>query len=121
MITISFASPILPGQLEAWHRFNQETLGTWRAEHDALNVRCGVTRELAWLQQTPECDLAIVYLEMDDPALLFAELATAGHPYAVWFREQALAIHGLDLSDPSAGAPSTLAFDWSAARAGVPA
>jgi hypothetical protein len=111
---MSFASPILPGQLEAWHRFNQETLGTWRAEHDALNRRCGVARELGFLQQTPQGDLVIVYLELEDPARLFSELATADHPYAVWFREQTLALHGLDLADPSAGAPSTLEFNWSA-------
>jgi hypothetical protein len=115
MVTMAFASPILPGRLEAWYRFNQETLGTWRAEHDALNRRCGVARELAWRQETPQGDLAIIYLELEDPSRLFGELARSGEPYAIWFREQTLAIHGLDLSDPQAGAPSSLEFDWAAA------
>ena len=114
MAPVAFVAPILPGKLEAWRRFNQETLGHWRSEHDAANRRYGVTRELAWLQQTPDGDLAIIYLEVADPERMFQGLGTADTPYEVWFRQQVLEIHGLDLAAPSEGPISLLEFDWQA-------
>jgi hypothetical protein len=112
MTALAFVAPILPGKLEAWRRFNQETLGRWRSQHDAANSRSGITRELAWLQQTPDGDLAIIYLEVEDPERLFADLAISDDPYTAWFRQQVLDIHGLDLAAPSEGPISTLEFDW---------
>lgn len=114
MATIAFATPILPGKLEAWRRFNQETLGSRGSEHEAANRRYGITRELAWLQQTPEGDLAIVYLEVAEPERMFREMATSADPYDVWFRQQVLDIHGLDLTQPPQGPLSELAFEWRA-------
>jgi len=114
MTTISFATPILPGKLETWRRFNQETLGTMAEGHDALNQRAGVTRELAWLQQTPEGDMAIIFMEVSRPDQLFAELATSDDPYAAWFRQQTLDIHGLDLTQIADAPMPELAFNWSA-------
>jgi hypothetical protein len=46
MATLAFASPILPGKVEAWLRFNQESLGSRLAQHTASRARLGVTREL---------------------------------------------------------------------------
>jgi hypothetical protein len=115
MAAIAFVAPILPGKLEAWRRFNQETLGRWREAHDAANQRDGITRERAWLQQTPEGDMAIISLEVDDPERMFQSMATANSPYDAWFRQQLLEIHGLDLAAPSEGPISLLEFDWQAA------
>jgi hypothetical protein len=114
MIPFAFMAPILPGQLETWRRFNQETLGTWGEAHARTNERAGITVERAWLQQTPMGDFAIIYMEAEDPSRIFEQLATSNDPYAAWFSEQVLAIHGLDLSQPAAGLPSTLEMDWRA-------
>jgi hypothetical protein len=114
MAAIAFVAPILPGKLEAWRRFNQETLGRWREAHDAANQRDGITRERAWLQQTPEGDMAIISLEVDDPERMFQSMATANSPYDTWFRQQVLEIHGLDLAAPSNEPLSVLEFDWRA-------
>lgn len=114
MAGVAFVSPILPGKLEAWRRFNQETLGRWASEHDAANRQNGVTRELAWLQQTPDGAMAIVYLEIDDVERLFQAMASADSAYSTWFRQQLLEIHGLDLAAPSNGPLTTLEFDWQA-------
>lgn len=114
MAKIAFASPILPGKLEAWRRFNQESLGSRLAGHQASRRRLGITRELAWLQQTPEGDMAIVYLEVEDPERAFQELGVSADPYDVWFRQQVLEIHGLDLAQPPDGPLPELAFEWPA-------
>jgi hypothetical protein len=115
MTAVAFASPILPGKLEAWRRFNQETVGAWAEAHEASNNRLGITQERAWLQQTPEGNLAIIYLEVEDPERLFSGLATSSDPYDVWFRQQVLEIHGLDLAQPDDGPMPELAYEWPAA------
>lgn len=115
MAKIAFATPILPGKLEAWRRFNQESLGSRLTAHEASRRRLGITRELAWLQQTPEGDIAIVYLEVEDPERAFQELGASSDPYDVWFRQQVLEIHGLDLTQPPDGPLPELAFEWQAA------
>jgi hypothetical protein len=115
MATISFAAPILPGKLEAWRRFNQETLGSRFKEYQASRQRLGITKELSWLQQTPAGDLAIVYIELKDPERLFGEIARSTDPFNVWFRQQVLEIHGLDLAQPSDEPPPQLEFEWQAA------
>jgi hypothetical protein len=112
MVQIAFAAPILPGKLEAWRRFNQETLTTWAEGHDAANARAGVTVERTWLQQTPEGDFALIYIECEDPALLFGNLGANDDAYTRWFRGQVLELHGLDLAAPADGPISTLEFDW---------
>jgi hypothetical protein len=114
MAAIAFVAPILPGKLEAWRRFNQETLGQWREAHEAANRRDGITREQAWLQQTPAGDVAIIALEVEDPERMFQSMATADTPYDAWFRQQVLEIHGLNLAAPSEGSLSVLEFDWHA-------
>lgn len=114
MAAVAFVAPILPGKLEAWRRFNQESLGHWRDDHDAANRRHGITRELGWLQQTPGGDLAIVFLEVTNPESFFQDLANSETPHDVWFRQQVLEIHGLDLAAPGEGEISTLEFDWKA-------
>lgn len=119
MIPFAFIAPILPGQLEAWRRFNQETVGPWGEAHARVNEEAGVTVERAWLQQTPMGDFAIVYIEAEDPARIFEVLGTrlqAGDPYATWFSERVQTLHGLDLSEPMGDPPTTLEIDWRAER-----
>lgn len=114
MATIAFAAPILPGKLEAWRRFNQETLGSRRSEYEASRRQFGITRESAWLQQTPQGHMAIVYLETTEPEQMFQAMATSADPFDVWFRQQVLDIHGLDLTQPPDGPLPELAFEWQA-------
>jgi hypothetical protein len=114
MTSISFAAPILPGKLEAWRRFQQESLGSRLSEHQASRQRLGITKELAWLQQTPQGDMTIVYFETSRPEQVFQALASSDAPYDVWFRQQVLNIHGLDLTRPQEGPPPELTFQWTA-------
>jgi hypothetical protein len=72
-----------------------------------------VTKELGWLQQTPEGDLAIVYVEAADLERMFQEMAASTEPYDLWFRQQVLEIHGLDLNQPPEGPVAELDFEWS--------
>ena len=62
--------------------------------------RLGVKTERVWHQQTPEGTFAVVYLEADDLGRVFTGLATSDDPFVTWWREQILAVHGVDLSQP---------------------
>jgi hypothetical protein len=113
MAAYAFTVPIQPGQEEADQRLFEELRGPRRAEYEAAWRRLGVRTERVWHQSTPQGTVAVVYLELDDPGQLFAGLATSDDPFVVWWREQILAIHGLDLTQPLPGPPNVQIHDWS--------
>jgi steroid delta-isomerase-like uncharacterized protein len=118
--TVTFAAPILPGKLEAWRRFTQEIQGSRGKEHAESRRGLGMTREVSYLQQTPQGDLAIISFEANDPGRAFLGLATGDSPFDRWFREKVLELHGLDLTAPVSGPPSELLVNWSASESAAP-
>ena len=112
----SFASvfPLLPGKTEQWKRFCQEMVGPRRSEYEASNKRLGITRVVTSLQQTPQGDMAIVYLEAPDIPRVFEGYASLQEPFDVWFREQVKDIHGVDFSEPLPGPLPEVVIDWRA-------
>ena len=73
--------------------------GDRHAAYVASRERHGITRESAWLQETPAGDIAVVYIEADDLAAAFEALGTSQDPFDVWFRESVRDVHGIDLED----------------------
>jgi len=112
----SFASvfPILPGKTEQWKRFCQEMVGPRRSEYEASNKRLGITRDFAALQQTPQGDVTVVYLEAQDIPRVFEGYASSQEPFDVWYREQLKDIHGVDFSQPLPGPLPEVFIDWRA-------
>lgn len=114
MAVIAMVLPILPGKTEAWRRAMEDLKQSRWAEFIAARQRQGITRERLWLQQTPQGDVEILYLETDDPARAFQEVVTSQEPFDVWFRDFAREHYGLDLSQPMPGPLPELIVDWSA-------
>src|SRR5882762_6669183 len=96
----SFASvfPILPGKTEQWKRFCQEMVGPRRSEYEATNKRLGITRDFASLQQTPQVDVAVVYLEAQDIPHVFQAYAISQYLFDVYYIVNANDTHGVDFS-----------------------
>lgn len=113
MAAYAFMLPILPGQEETDRRFFEQLQGPRRAEYEEAWRRLGVKAERVWHQQTPDGTFAVVYLEADDPERMFAGLASSDDPFVAWWREQILAVHGVDLTQPLSGPPNTQIHDWS--------
>ena len=113
MAAYAFFVPIVPGQEEADRQFVAEASGPRRAEFEASRRRHGIQAERVWHQSTPQGSFAVVYLEADDPGQAFAGLATSTDPFDVWFREQVLAVHGFDMSQPPPGPLNEQVIDWS--------
>ncbi|MDQ6694316.1 MAG: hypothetical protein M3014_07820, partial [Chloroflexota bacterium] len=114
MESIASVWPILPGKLDAWRRFADEMQGARREEYDASSRRLGTTICRMYHQQTPQGDLAVVYLEAADMGRLFQGMATSQDPYDVWFREQVMDIHGWDVTQPMPGPLPEMVFEWQA-------
>lgn len=114
MPAIASAFPILPGKLEVWKRFMKEMAGPRRTEMDAFERRLGFTVVRAWHQTTPQGDLAIVYQAGDDPAQFLQRIAALQDPFAVWFKQQVLDIHGVDFNQPPPGPPPEEVLVWEA-------
>jgi hypothetical protein len=111
MENLTWVAPILPGQLDAWYRFNDEMQARWD-EHTASRQEMGVHREVASLMRTPAGDFVCLYHEADDLARAFAVLGTSTTPYLTWFRHQGLELHGLTAQMLSGPPPAELTFDW---------
>jgi len=112
MASLAFVVPLTPGKAEERRSWVQEILGPRRSEYQALRHRLGVTRQRIYLQQMPQGEVGIIYLEGDHLHLIFQELRTSQDPYVVWFRKRAKdLLNGLDLAQISPGSLSKLVFD----------
>ncbi len=56
---------------EQWKHFCQEMVGPRRSEYEASRKRLGETREAAYLQQTPQGDMVVIYIEAQDISRVF--------------------------------------------------
>ncbi len=113
MASFAMALPILPGQAEGIRRMNDEVLGPRRGEYEESRRRLGITKEMAWIQQTPMGEMALIYLEAEDPQRALRGMAESQDQFDAWFRQYVQDVHGIDV----AGGPppsSELVFDWEA-------
>ncbi len=111
MASLAIAAPILPGKAEDFRRFAKEAVVTRRKEYEEYRRRYSLTKELAWIQQTPMGDMLIVLLEADDPVRANQAFAASKDPYDLWFKQQVGAITGIDFNQPIPVIPELTAFD----------
>ncbi len=102
MSSLALAIPLPPGRTDAWRRFMDELKGRRRAELQDMLRRAQLTQHNFYLQQMPQGDIAIVYLE-GDVAHAFHHFATSNHPFERWVRQQVLETEGVDLTQPPPG------------------
>jgi|GEM_PF-2692794 len=112
---VAMAVPLLPGQTDAWRALAEQVGGDGRADFDDLHHRVGL-QEKWWLEETPEGDLAIMYLESDDLDRAVSGLVASDHPYDVWYKEQLRQLQGADwgAAERTPAATSELLLDWQA-------
>ncbi|HEX5504920.1 MAG TPA: hypothetical protein VFW96_20040 [Thermomicrobiales bacterium] len=112
---VGFALPILPGQTGAARAF-QRALGGERKEAYAASERAiGITKELWFVQETPNGDLFVAYMESGDFGRALGQFAASRGAFDVWFKEQLAAVTGVDLNEPPPGPLSDLASHYEAA------
>lgn len=110
MPNLALALPCLPGGADKLRQLAEACRGPRRDEFNDFHQRVGLDRESWYLQQTPQGELFVLYLE-GDPVGAIGKLAVSDHPFDVWFREQAKQIHGVDFSQPLPGPPPEMVFE----------
>lgn len=112
MEAISWFVPILPGKLDAWKAFTEETKGPRKEQHARSRKRLGISREFVTLVQTPQGDFTSVFLEAEDIARAFRDMAASTDPYDLWFVERTMDVHGMTRETWENPLPVTVYFDY---------
>lgn len=98
MSGIVLTFPILAGKVEAWRRFCQELSGSRRQPYETSRQRLGITRERLALVDTAFGSTAVTTLEAPNVAKALGEIISSGLPFDMWYREQLLELHGINLA-----------------------
>ena len=109
-----FALPILSGKAAA-RAFQRELAGARQAEYAQSECALGIVKELWFLQETPNGDLFVVYLESPDLNRALGRFAAWREAFDVWFKRQLADVTGVDLSTPPPGPLSELVSRYEAA------
>jgi hypothetical protein len=100
MPAVAFVLPLLPGKTDA---DRSAMTSCWQGDRKhafrASRERHGITREAVWIQEIPEGDVVIVYLEADDLEAALQGVGRSGEPFDAWFREHVREVHGIRLEE----------------------
>ncbi|MCA1669067.1 MAG: hypothetical protein LC793_17065 [Thermomicrobia bacterium] len=111
---IGFALPILPGKAAATRAFQRDLAGPRMAEYAASERAIGITKELWFLQGTPNGDFLVAYMESPDFGAALGKFAASRGAFDVWFKEQLADVTGVDLNAPPPGPLSELLSHYEA-------
>jgi len=111
---IGFALPILPGKTAAARAFQRDLAGPRMAEYAASERTIGITKELWFLQGTPNGDFFVTYMESADFGKALGMFATSRGTFDVWFKRQLADVTGVDLNEPPPGPLSELLSHYEA-------
>ena len=114
MASLAMTLPLVPGKTEEWRYWVQEMAGARLSAFQTSRKRLGINREASFLQETPQGDMAILYIEAEDMARAFQGLAISQDPFDVLFRQKTQEFFGLDLAQPPSGPLPETVFDWKA-------
>jgi hypothetical protein len=100
MDQIGFALPVIPGRSEQARSFFEELEHERKSEYTASERRIGVTRELWFVQQTPNGDLLVAYIESPNAAEALRSFSQSQDAFDQWFKRGLAAVTGVDLNNP---------------------
>jgi len=84
-----------------------------RAEALAFYKSHGVTHESYYLQETPAGNLVIGLTQVQDVPTASASFAQAQTGFAAWFKQQIMALSGVNPDETPNGPPNELVYEYS--------
>ena len=111
MPTVILVLTILPDGEEKWRRFAQDLLGDRLGEYEGLGRHLGIRGLRAYLARTYRQEVIVAYVEAEDPEEAFRRLVASEDPFAEWFKEKLMELHGYDLRRPRIGSSPELIFE----------
>ena len=103
MDQVCFALPILPGKMAGTRAFMHELEGARKGEYAASERRIGIVQESWYVQERPEGDLLVAYMESPNFGHALATFAASHDAFDRWFKQSLADITGVDLNDPPPG------------------
>jgi hypothetical protein len=97
---IAFCAPVLPGKLDVLKNLVNESMGPRFAELQRSRRNAGLTRDIGFLNRTPNGDFVSVYLEAENAVEANKRWAVSNDPFDVWFRKTAKEATGVDFNQP---------------------
>ena len=110
---ICFALPILPGKTQDARDFHRELDGPRKAAYAASEQRIGIVKEHWFVQQTPQGDLLLAYMESPNFAQALTQFAQSQDAFDQWFKRRLAEVSGVDLNNPPPGPLSELVSSYS--------
>jgi hypothetical protein len=107
-----FLLPVPAGNTEALKAKFADMAGSREGQCVANRSVMGVTREYVALQQTPNGDVIVAYLEGDDPDKGMERMMASDSEYARWIASEVMPLMGTD-TDHNLPSAQVLA-DWRA-------
>ena len=111
MPTVILVLTILPDGEEKWRRFAQDLLEDRLGEYEGLGRHLGIRGLRAYLARTYRQEVIVAYVEAEDPEEAFRRLVASEDPFAEWFKEKLMELHGYDLRRPRIGSSPELIFE----------
>jgi hypothetical protein len=111
---LAFCAPLLPDKADALKAFLNEAFVTRVDEMTESRRSYGHNREVAAINYTPMGDIAVVYLEGNDPVAGNRTFAESQTPYDRWFKDSLKEIFAPEIDFDKPVPPVTQIFEWTA-------
>ena len=111
---ICFALPILPGKTQDAQAFQRELDGPRKADYAASEQRIDIVKEHWFLQQTPQGDMFLAYMESPNFGQALTQFAQSQDEFDQWFKRRLAEVTGVDLNNPPPGPLSELLSSYEA-------
>lgn len=98
--------------VEELQRFTAELTGARKSDAEAFYRAHGVSHESWYLQDTPQGPLVIGLTSVDDVGTASRQFGATQEGFARWFKDQVLALSGIDQDSSPEGPPTRLVYEW---------
>ena len=109
---MALAAPLAPGKTDAASNWAKEAFERRRDELTQSRLRLNQTREEVFLNRTPMGDIAVIYLEGEDPERANTQFAASQELYDRWFKDRLKELFPpfIDFDQPVP--PNQLIHEW---------
>jgi hypothetical protein len=100
---VCFALPVLEGNTEDARAFFKELETQRKSAYAASEQRINITKESWHIQQTPQGDLLLAYIESPNFADALSKFSQSHDEFDQWFKGRVAEVTGVDLNNPPPG------------------
>ena len=103
MDQVCFSLPVLADKTEDARAFFRELETQRKSAYATSEQRINILKESWHLQQTPQGDLLLAYIESPDFANALSLFSQSQDEFDLWFKQRLAEVTGVDLNEPPPG------------------